>query len=116
MKITAKRQIWIDHINAWNQTSLSMVDYANQHNLKIRHFYHIKSELAKVGLPDGKSTLRDEGPLGGFAKVQVSPKTPPAYSQQCEVKMPSGLALCFDADLPPSTLRSLVMALGEITS
>ena len=113
MKVTPKRQTWINHINSWNQSSLTVAGYARQHNLKLRHLYYIKSVLTKAGLLDNKPTLSKESPRAKFSKVQVLHETPPTVTQQCEIKMPSGLALRFDARLPMPTLRAIVIALGE---
>ena len=54
--MSAKRDLWFQHINAWQESELSQAEYVRQHNLSAKSFgyyrrRYFKSQHAQMAKP-----------------------------------------------------------------
>lgn len=114
MKITKKRQEWLDHIRRCEKSALSMSAYAKRHALNLPQFYQIKSVLNKSGMLDQKPIVNSTQP-SGFTKVKVAPAArQDLASSRCEISLPGGLTFRFDKNTPIERIRDITATLSEL--
>ena len=94
--MTEKQQFWLKHIEAYQKSGLSRLEYCSRHDLKSDHMSYFKKYLKQTG--------RKEKDVGNFVKLaSVTPKN-------LTIRFSSGIAIEFEA----SSLSEVIKSLREI--
>ncbi len=111
------RAWWSKHIEAWQKSGMTMIEYAKQNDLKLESLYRWKAELIpkKKGSTKNKRAVAmkkeaDKKPEKiQFVEVSVGPKhTPPL-----ELVAPNGWSIRFSLDIGNKDISRLVSILEE---
>lgn len=92
-----KQQYWLNHIEAANESGLSLVEYARTNNLKAQHLYQWRSALKNESISVATETQ--------FTRVVT---TTPAASNQLTLRT-ANVALEFDT-LPDALWLAAVLS------
>ena len=106
--MSAKRDLWFQHINAWQESELSQAEYVRQHNLSAKSFgyyrrRYFKSQHAQMAKPKITSLL----------PVQLEDESEPLAEEQSSILLttPRGyrieLSSGFNADALQRVIRVL---------
>lgn len=108
------REWWMRHIENWEASGVTMVEYAKQNNLDIRSLYHWKAKLRSE--VNGRSRAKVKGAgrdLGDVQFVEVSVGQEKA--RPIELIAPNGWSIRFSSDTESSTIEKFVSILEELS-
>ena len=81
------KQFWKEHVNQWNETSVSQASYCQEHRLSIKRFGYWKRKLLGVA----QATTTEKNP-NGF--IQITPKQyPPTQISTLVIELPNQLRI-----------------------
>jgi hypothetical protein len=112
-----KQQLWLERIQRWQGSQLTIRDFCARHNLREPNFYSWKRILAERGLLPSvrpaavqpNSAARSTTPL--FVAATLTDTV--AASQPLEIVLPEGLTVRVAAGFDAATLRQLLALLRE---
>ena len=113
-----KQQRWLQHIQRWQHSQLTIRDFCARHRLSEPSFYAWRRLLTERGLlpPTSAATAAqpnaDVGPTAPFF-VAVTLADTEAVPQPLEIVLPDGLAVRVAAGFDAATLRQLLALLRE---
>jgi transposase len=112
-----KQQLWLERIQRWQNSHLTIRDFCARHHLREPSFYSWKRLLAERGL------LPSVPAAAAQPNATASPTTPlfvaatladtEAAPQPLEIVLPDGLAVRVAAGFDAATLRQLLALLRE---
>ena len=91
----AKREFWDNHIQAWQQSGLTQIDYCRQNNLKNHQWCYWRRKILKPSDTDVT-----------FVPLSFSPSK--ISRPQISVLTPNGFRIEFDHGVDVSKLRQLL--------
>ena len=112
---TAKQQFWLDHVQDWSSSGLSMSAYADRHGLDVQQFYRRKSQLKTLGvLPDRVEGCRTPHSSDAFIRTCVpetevpQPSKPEERSRSCaaRISLANGITIDVPAGFAPEALST----------
>jgi hypothetical protein len=112
-----KQQLWLERIQRWQGSQLTIRDFCARHHLSEPNFYSWKRVLAERGLlPPGRvaaaqpdAAASPTTPLFVAATLTATAVAP----QPLEIVLPDGLAVRVVAGFDAATLRQLLALLRE---
>jgi hypothetical protein len=113
-----KQQLWLERIQRWHCSQLTIRDFCARHHLSEPSFYGWKRILAERGLLPQVSAATAQpntaasptAPLFVAATLAATDPTP----QPLEIVLPDGLAVRVAAGFDATTLRQLLALLREL--
>ena len=97
-----------EHVEAWAESGLSVVEYSRRHGLHPRSLYRWRRFFAAVGR-GGEDGARAAGGL--FAEVRVTAPAPSSPDSGVEVALPGGRVVRVCAGFDAGTLACVVRVL-----
>ena len=81
------KQFWEEHVNQWNETSVSQASYCQEHGLSIKRFGYWKRKLLGVT----QATTAVKNPTGF---IQIAPtQYPPTQTSALVIELPNQLRI-----------------------
>lgn len=97
----AKRQFWDNHIQAWQQSGLTQIEYCRQNNLKIHQWWYWRRKILKPSDTDVRFVPLSFSP-GNISRSRIS------------VVAPNGFRIEFDHGVDVLRLRQLITTIREL--
>lgn len=98
-----RRKFWKNHLEKWQQSNLTQVDYCKQNDLIVHRFAYWKKRL----LPDN--------PAVSFVPLQISANLPvPAGKSALNLFTANGYRIEVTSGFDPATLKQLIKVVHSL--
>jgi hypothetical protein len=100
--ITERQQYWLNHLKAADAADISLVQYAEANELKVKDLYQWKTSLTKRGFWASSASK--------FIAVKAKPS-----SAVCSMVLPNGIRLEFQGALSPDLIKTMVSSASQLS-
>lgn len=100
--ITERQQYWLDHLKAADAGGISLVQYAEANELKVKDLYQWKTSLTKRGFWASSPS--------SFVAVKAKPST-----AVCSMVLPNGIRLEFQGALSADLIKTMVASASQLS-